>query len=166
MSEYSEFFLRSSSRIVQLDLLEVYHPNFSKRYYIVRNAPLGVTVKHEDGNTRTYEYYPCKLEQNSSADDLDAGYKISLGDLGELLPDEIDRVRAANGFLTKPKVTYRSYRSDNLNQVMYGPILLEAGAFTFNLDGSTFEANAPQLNVNSTGEVYDLVRFDALRGTL
>jgi hypothetical protein len=166
MSDYSEFFLRSSSRVAQLELLEFYHPNFTKRYYIVRNAPLGVTVRHEDGVYRTYRYYPCKIEQNSSSDDLDAGYKISWGDLGEILPDETDRVRAANGLLTKPRVTYRSYRSDNLESVMYGPILLDASAFSFNLEGATFEANAPQLNINSTGEIYDLVRFDALRGTL
>lgn len=166
MSEYSEFFLRSNSRVVQLECLEIYHPNFSKRYYVVRNAVLGVTVRHEDGVLRTYQYYPCKIEQNSSSDDLDAGYKITWGDLGEIVPNEMDRVRVANGFLTKPTVWYRSYRSDNLDTIMYGPILLEAGQFTFALEGSTFEADAPQLNVNSTGEVYDLVRFDALRGTL
>jgi hypothetical protein len=166
MSEYSEFFLNSKSKVVQLELLEIYHPNFSKRYYIVRNAVLGVTVKHEDGTTHAYQYYPCKLEQNSTEDDLDAGYKITWGELGEIVPTEMDRVRAANGFLTKPTIIYRSYRSDNLNTVMFGPILLEAVAFTFTLEGSAFEANAPQMNQNSVGEIYDLVRFDALRGTL
>lgn len=166
MSVYSEFFLNSKSRVVQLECLQISHPNFSKTYYVVRNAVLGVTVRHEDGSNRAYTYYPCKIEQNSDSDDLDAGYKITWGDLGEILPDEVDRVRTANGFLTKPKVIYRSYRSDNLLSVMYGPILLEIGAFAFNNEGSVFEANAPQLNVNSTGEIYDLVRFDALRGTL
>lgn len=166
MSEYSEFFLNSKSRIVQLECLEIYHPNFSKRYYIVRNAVFGVTVTHEDGTPHVYEYYPCKLEQNTTEDDLDAGYKITWGELGEIVPNEMDLVRAANGFLTKPTVIYRSYRSDNLTTVMFGPILLEVGSFTFTLEGSAFEANAPQMNLNSVGEVYDLVRFDALRGTL
>lgn len=166
MSLYSDFFLNSKSRVVQLEMLEISHPSFSKVYYIVRNATLGITVRHENGVNRKYQYYPCKIEQNSDSDDLDQGFKISVGDLGELIPDEVDRVNAANTAAVKPKVVYRSYRSDDLLNVMYGPLVLEVKAFSFTPDGASFQANAPQLNINSCGEIYDLVRFDPLRGTL
>lgn len=166
MSSYEEFFLNSKSSVVQLECLEIYHPNFSKRYYVVRNHTLGVTVKHEDGTTRSYEYYPLAIEQDGDFDDLDQGYKITLGDLGEIVPNEIDNVRVANGFATKPTLIYRAYRSDDLNNVLLGPTVLQIKNFAMVDEGATFNAIAPYLNINSTGELYTIDRFDALRGTM
>lgn len=166
MSALTDFFLNSKSRVAQLECLEISHPNFSKTYYVVRNATLGVTVKHEDGVYHAYEYYPLQIVQNGDADDLDQGFSISLGDLGEIIPDEVDSVRSANGFGTKPTCKYRAYRSDDLDHVLMGPTFLEIKTFSFTREGCTFAATAPKLNVNTTGELYDLTRFDPLRGTI
>ncbi len=166
MSTYSEFFLNSKSSVVQLELVEISHPNFTKVYRVVRNAVQGVTVKLETGANATFDYYPLRIENNGDRDDLDQSFTFTLGDLGDVLPKELDAVALGNGFAEKPKVVYRTYRSDDLNRPLFGPVNLEVESFAFNRDGSTFTAKAPSLNLNKTGETYTLERFPMLRGFL
>lgn len=166
MSEYSEFFLSSKSSVVQLDTLEISHPNFTQVYRVVRNAVAGVTVTLETGASAAFTYYPLRITGVGLRENLDFGIKVDLGDLGEVLPAELDAVAAADGYETKPTVIYRTYRSDDLSAPLFGPINLEVKAFNFNREGSTFEARAPSLNVNKTGELYSLDRFPMLRGFL
>ena len=166
MTTYAEFFLNSKSSIVQLELLEISHPNFTKTYRVVRNAVNGIIVKHEDNNSYEYTYYPLRIAAGGTRDDLDQTLKIELGDLGEVLPTELDAVSSAAGFGVKPTVKYRAYRSDDLTAPMFGPMFLEVETFSFNREGSSFEAKAPSLNRNKTGEAYKLDRFPMLRGCL
>lgn len=166
MSDYSEFFLGSKSSIVQLDLLEISHSDFTQTYYVVRNATQGVTVTHEDDTEHTYEYYPLSVHGTADREDLDFGIEVTLGDLGEVIPNEIDAITSANGFTEKPVVRYRTYRSDLLTEPLYGPVKLEIKEFAFNREGSKFAAKAPSLNINQTGETYTINRFPMLRGML
>ena len=166
MSRYTEFFLNSKSSVVQLETLEVSHPDFTKTYRVVRNAVEGVTLTLENGNSATFDYYPLQIENAGVRDDLDQSIKINLGDLGEVLPKELDKVSSNDGFGTKPIVIYRTYRSDDLSRPLFGPVTLEVSTFAFNREGSTFEAKAPSLNINKTGEIYSLDRFPMLRGFL
>jgi len=166
MTTYAEFFLNSKSSVVQLETLEISHPNFTKVYRVVRNAVQGVTVKLETGQRADFTYYPLKIENNGTRDDLDQSFTINLGDLGEVLPRELDEVSANDGYGIKPTVIYRTYRSDDLSRPLFGPVVLEVETFAFNREGSTFEAKAPSLNVNKTGEIYKLDRFPMLRGFL
>jgi hypothetical protein len=276
MSAYSEFFLNSRSSVVQLELLQISHPDFSKDYRIVRNSVNGVTVSGlgnygrnlfnvsasdnvldyyvsnttgelvynvvynatgflpvlpgqtytasyshirafynankvfvsgtDSGNPATFtvpagcywmkftvyknvwanfqvvqgtvlgtfvpwgqasfDYYPLKIENNGAKDDLDQSFTFSWGDLGEVLPLELDRVAASGGFGFKPQVVYHTYRSDDLAAPLFGPVLMEVESFAFNRDGSTFTVKAPSLNINKTGEIYTLERFPMLRGFL
>jgi hypothetical protein len=164
MSEYSEFFLNSGSNVVELELVEISHPNFTKTYYIVRNAMNGVTVTHEDATVHDYQYYPLKITPVGAGNDLDQVLQVQLGDLGEILPQELDAVSAAGTFGTKPTLIYRTYRSDDLTAPLYGPITLEISNLTFKKEGAAFEAHAPRLNSTATGEVYSTSRFPMLRG--
>lgn len=166
MPDYTEFFLNSKSSVVQLELLEIAHPDFTKTYYIVRNSTDGVTVILEDSTQQTFDYYPLKVTPAGSREDLDFGVRIDLGDLGEVLPEEFDAVASANGYDIKPTVKYRLYRSDDLTAPMLGPYTLEVTAFSFTREGASFEAKAPSLNVNRTGEVYRIDRFPMLKGFL
>lgn len=163
---YAEFFLNSRSSVVQLELMEISHPNFTKVYRVVRNAVKGITVTLETGASATFDYYPMRIENNGSKDDLDQSFTITLGDLGEVLPKELDSVASADGFSVKPVVIYRTYRSDDLTLPLFGPVVLEVESFAFNREGSTFTAKAPSLNINKTGELYKLERFPMLRGFL
>lgn len=164
MSAYSEYFLNSNSNVVQLELLEISHSAFTQTYYVVRNAVNGVTVTLETAVEQEFTYYPLKITPLGSKDDLDQSLRIDLGDLGEVLPNELDAVSDALGFDEKPVVKYRAYRSDDLSEPLIGPWVLEVTSFNFNREGSSFEAKAPSLNINRTGELYKIARFPMLRG--
>lgn len=166
MSQYTEFFLNSNSSVVQLECLEIKHSSFSQTYRIVRNASLGVTVKHEDDVEYDYIYYPARLALTGPRDDLEHILKVELGDLGDIVPSEIDNIKEDKTFSELPEVIYRIYRSDDLENVLYGPLFLEIKSFTLNKQGAQFEAKAPSLNVSRTGEIYSLPRFPMLRGLL
>lgn len=166
MSAYSEFFLNSKSSIVQLDCIEISHSLFTQTYYVVRNATQGVTVTHEDATSHDYEYYPLRLRLSGPREDLDHTLRIELGDLGEIIPAELDAIRAGDGFAEFPVVKYRTYRSDDLANVLYGPLVLQITNFTFTREGSLLEAKAPSLNAAKTGELYKIARFPMLEGLL
>ncbi|MDO8683966.1 MAG: DUF1833 family protein [Armatimonadota bacterium] len=166
MSAESEFFLGSRSSVVQLDLIEISHTSFSQVYRLVRNAVNGVTVTLETGASAVFSYYPMRFKKAGFADDLDFAIQIEFGDLGAIVPTEIDLVAAADTFLTKPSVVYRTYRSDDLTAPLVGPINLSAEAFSMNSTGCSFRAAAPSLNITKTGENYEIERFPGLRGFL
>jgi hypothetical protein len=166
MSRYSEFFLNSKAAVAQLETLEISHPAFSQVYRIVRNAVQGITAMLEDGITQAvFNYLPCRITPiQHSADDIDQSMKIDLGDLGQIFPLEMDRVKAANQFTIKPACIYRTYRSDDLTAPLYGPILLEIANAPFVKEGVSCEARAPRLNNVATGEIYTTDRFPMLNG--
>lgn len=167
MGTYSEYFLNSRSNVVQLELVELSHPNFTQAYRIVRNARDGVTVRLSDAEPSVpFVYYPAKVEQLGARDDLDSAIRMDLGDLGEVVPDEIDAVAEAGGFMTKPAVRYWTFRSDQLTAPIFGPILLEVPSISFNDEGASFEARAPALNSTKTGERLTLDRIPMQRGFL
>ena len=166
MSDYTEFFLNSTGRVVGLDLIELSHSSFSKTWRLVRNATDGITVKHEDSNSYLYTYCPMKVVLGTSRENLDQTISITLGDLGDIIQNELERIEADDSWSERPMMKYRYYSSENLNSPIYGPILLEMNPLTCTFDGSNFEATAPSLNVSRTGEIYTLERFPMLRGFL
>lgn len=164
MSEYSEFFLNTASNIVELELIEISHPNFTQTYYVVRNAINGITVTHEDTTSHEYTYYPIRIEAGGTSDDLDQTLKVQLGDLGNIIPTELDAIVSAGSSTIKPILRYRTYRSDDLTAPLYGPLKFEISSISFTKEGSAFEAGAPRLNMSATGEIYSMDRFPMLRG--
>jgi hypothetical protein len=166
MSAYTEFFLNGRADVAQLELLSISHPDFTQDYHLVRNKASGVTVTLETAASQAFQYVPMRISQIGVRDNLDFGLRVDLGDLGEVLPLELDAVATAGGFGVKPTVTYRTYRSDNLTAPLFGPVVLEVPSFAFTDEGASFEAEAPRLNVSATGELYTLDRFPMLRGLL
>lgn len=171
MSNYSQFFLNSSSSVVQLELLEISHPSFSQVYRIVRNAISGVTVHLEDASVHVFDYYPVKIVPTGTSDDLEQMLQIQFGDLGQIVPLEVDRVllTISGGLPTstiKPVVLYRTYRSDDLSAPLAGPYRFQVNNVAFQREGATLQCTAPRLNLNRTGEIYSMDRFSMLRGFL
>lgn len=163
MSTYTTFFLKAPARLKQYELLEISHPNFTKIYYVVRNKAGGLTATIDTG-TKTFVYYPLRATSKGTRADLDFGLQITLGDLGETIPTELDAVAAAGGWLTKPQVRYWTFRSDDLTTPMFGPITLQISEFPMTREGASFLASAPALNSNRTGELYIPSRFPMLEG--
>lgn len=166
MSALSEFYLHSLSSVVQLELLEISHPSFSQTYYLVRNIADGVTVTLETGEVQFFQYFPLRISSIGLHDDLDQGFRIDLGDLGEVLPGELDNIALDGTFDIKPTVKYRTYRSDDLTEPLVGPLTLQVKDIAFTKQGASFEIAAPSLNLNKTGELYKIDRFPMLRGFL
>lgn len=163
MSVYTEFFLNTDADVVQLELLEISHPNFSQVYRIVRNQMAGVTVTLEDSTVETFNFYPVLIKQSPQSDNLDQKLSITFGDLGEVLPAELDAVNSAGGFTIKPILKYRTYKSTDLSVPLYGPLIFELSNLSFDDKGVSFDATAPRLNSLTTGELYTLDRFPMLR---
>jgi hypothetical protein len=161
--EYATFFLNSESSVVKLETLEITHSSFTRPYFIVRNKTDGLTATLENDVEQEFEYYPLQLTPLGNRDDLDQSISILFGDLGEIIPTELDAVAQALTFSEKPQVKYRAYRSDDLSEPLLGPVILEIPSFSMSREGASFEAKAPSLNANRTGELYKLARFPMLR---
>jgi hypothetical protein len=164
MSRYTEYFLNSNSTVVELELIEISHPNFTQVYRKVRNSLEPITVTLEDGETAVFDPYPLQITSMGVTNDLDSGFRIDLGDIGEILPMELDQLALTDSFGIKPTVVYRTYQSDDMTQPLFGPFDFEVVSISFNQDGASMEAKAPSLNNNKTGEVYSFARFPMLRG--
>lgn len=164
MPTLEEFFLNTPSRIMLYETVEISHPSFSQVFRLVRNARFGINAKLETGSFAQFDYYPLKVEKTGSNGSLDQVFRFTVGDLGTLIHDQIENVTAADTFSIKPLVVIRSYRSDDLETMVYGPIKLEITTIPMNHEGFTFEAKPYQVNQNSTGEIYTLTRFSGLRG--
>lgn len=159
MTDLTEYFLNRTADVGRYECLTISHPSFSKVYNIVRNARLGISAEATE-----YEYYPLEITSIGARPNLDSGFKINMGDLGEIIPIELDAVAADDAYDVKPIVVWRTYRSDDLTQPLQGPVTLEIKDFAFKREGCSFEAKAPSLNNNRTGELYSLTRFPMLRG--
>lgn len=120
----------------------------------------------ETGDPAHFEFYPLQITELENTNNLDTGFQISFGDLGEVLPLELDAVYNDDNFIEKPQITYRAYRSDDLTTPLLGPLVLEAPSFSFTKEGASFEAVAPYVNNTTTGQTYNLTRFVMLRGTV
>lgn len=169
-SPYSQFFLNAASNIVQLELLQISHPLFSQVYYIVRNSIAGVTVTLETAAVQFFTYYPVQITPSGAYNDMDQTLQVAFGDLGQILPQELDRLIPAAGAIpgtyTKPKLIYRTYRSDDLSGPLSGPFTFDVDTIAFKKEGATLNCSAPRLNLTATGELYAMVRFPMLRGFL
>lgn len=166
MSQYSEFFLSAGRAVVGLDLISITHSSFTKDYFLVRNARDGITVTLETLVEQDFEYLPMKLSNSGSRSDMDFGISVGLGDLGDIMATEIANVLADDTFDERPIFTYRAYRSDDLSAPMFGPIVLTIESLSTTIEGASFEAIAQYANRHTTGEIYDIERFPALRAFL
>lgn len=161
MSTYSAYYLASPPTAVELELLEISHHRFSKTYRIVSNSTEDVIVTHEGGaGPFTYSgSIPLQIRRLGTQNDLDQALRIDLGDLGSVLPLEIDAVLTANEMLTKPVLKYRTYDHRNLTVPLSGPSIHEITSVNFNKTGASFEAASPKLNVTRTGKLYEVPKF-------
>lgn len=166
MPDALQWFLNSNQRSVRLETVEISHPAFTQVYRKVRNHRDGVSVMLEDGTTGNFDWYPLGITELSDQADLDTGVRIDFGDLGEVLPLELDAAYASDQMGTKPSVVYRAYRSDDLTFPMIGPLRLQATNFSFNREGASFEAAAPYVNNTKTGETYNITKIPMLRAFL
>lgn len=166
MSLLSAFFFATSPAIAQLQLLEIAHPAFSATYHFTRSILAGVVVTHEGGvGPFVYTYMPMSIKPVGSGNDMDQQIEVSIGDVGTVLPAELDSVANANKMTIKPTITYREYKSDDLTLPLYGPFVFQIDRISFNRSGATTTAKAAAFNKGRVGLYYTLSLFPMLKGT-
>lgn len=164
---YVDFFFGAPMSAAEVQTLEISQPSFSQVWRLQSSYRNGFTAKLETGEQVLFQYVPMRLRPLEERADLDFGLTVTLGDLGEILPEEIQRARAAGTLRTNPPVVkYRAYRSDNLAAPMFGPVSLEARQIARSEDGAKFNAMAPEANANKTGVLYRSDVFPMLQGFL
>lgn len=165
MSEYSEFFLGSGPHVVHLELIEISHARFTQTYRFARNAINGVTVTHENppGGSFDYSYLPMQIRRLGAPNNLDQNLRITLGDVGQIVAQEIEEVIRTNAMATRPVLKYRAYSSEDLTVPMFGPTVHEIVTPIFTKQGVSFEATSPRLNLSRTGKLYEVKQFPMLK---
>lgn len=167
MPDYTAFFLDSAPDVYRIETLEISHPDFTQTYWTQVNVTDTITLGLENsGGNQAFQYVPMEIRPRAGSNDLTSGITVNFGDLGEILPREIDAVMSADAMGVKPTVKYRLYRSDDLTAPMFGPETYELSSINFDITGATFEADARALNLNRTGERYTIARFPMLAGFL
>ena len=167
VDELLKFFLSSTRDVALIELLEIKHSAISRTWRITYYDPKGITVRHEDGQEYHYDYLPLSIVPDGMAADLDSGLRIDLGDLGEMMPAEIDSIAKAGRLNEKPLVYYRIYSSDNLDSPLTGPLVYQVKSVTRNNEGCSLDAAAPLVNASGTGTIYSLDGpFELLRDYL
>lgn len=155
-----ENYLNRSSSIYTIDAIEITHPIFS--IYLQRFVENIITVKHENGLDCSYRYAPMDITLTDARDDLDQVIELKVMD-----SDLTNMLETAMRLLpnTKPRMTYRSYRSDDLTEPMYilkGLLVSNAAFAKHNV--IQLEAKAMELNENGSGLIYTFEDFQLLRG--
>lgn len=165
--KYVDFYFGADQSVAEINTLEISQVSFSQVWRLQNHYRHGLWARLETGERVFWQYVPVAIKALEERGNLDYGIAVTLGDLGEILPDEIERARAAGTMRSDPPtVIQRTYRSDDLEAPMFGPIVLEAREVGRIDIGAQFNATAPELNVSKTGEAYESDRFVMLLGLL
>lgn len=180
MGLYSEYYFSSPPATAELDMLEIEHFRFDPTIFRITgngniqditgtdpfgNPLRGAVVTHEGpAGPFEYTYVPMTIERLGTGTDMDQSIRVTLGDVGEILAQQLKRIDTFNANTIKPIVRYRAYRSDDLTlPLTVAPVILEMKRVTFNRQGAAFEAISPYLNTGRTGIIYDTVKFPTMK---
>lgn len=164
MPDYN-YWLNGTPDDVRLQLVEIKHPSFQRVYRIVQNHAYGVRVKLPDGKWYDFEYVPLSIQKGANSDDLDQEITVAVGDLGEIFPKEIQRLRnSAQYAQTEPILNYYEYNLSDLSKPQVSVTGLKVTDYEPKREGGVFTCKARQMNVTKTGETYNLDDYPTLRG--
>ncbi len=158
---YTSFYLNAAGSVSPIDCVQISHPTFE--FFFQSFDEDGFTITHEDSARLHYEYMPMQIDGMNVNSDLDQVVKMTINDFDDRL------IRAYEGLTDYEPVIFkrRIYRDDNLDYPMITIQALHIVSMSKDSKGNvTFEAKAPELNNNKTGDVYSFERFQMLRATL
>jgi hypothetical protein len=162
MSDLDKFHLDATPSAAMLELIEISHPLWPKPLRYVTNHADGVTVKHEDGLVYNYEFMPVQINKGANSDDLDQTLSITVGDLGQVVPQLLKIIRDANNF-ERPSVVYRAYSSSNLESPLQVVKGYEVEDRATDHQATTFNAATKRANSTGTGMFYTVDNFPSLK---
>lgn len=159
--QYEDFIFGPESAFV-VECLEISHSLWPQPIRYVTNVADGVTVT-QDGLQVRYEYAVIKIERGSVSNDLDQKITITVGDLGQVVPELLDLIIAENS-LELPKVKYSLFSSNDYENPILQIDHLEVTGQNSDYQGTTFEAEAEHLNEVGTGVNFTKENFPTLVG--
>ena len=171
VDDIKDFHLDSVSSVVLLETLEIIHSLWPAPIRIVTNHPDGVAVTLENGQPAIFEFIPLMIQRGNTSDDLDQTLNITVGDLGEIVPPLIQKIRDASSD-EKPQVIYRSFAFDAASMVLtkQTPIEIIRGLSVAKMNqdyqATTFEAATSGKNSVKTGRTYNFEDYPDLRGLI
>jgi len=171
VDDIKDFHLDSVSSVVLLETLEISHSLWPAPIRIVTNHPDGISVTLENGQRAIFEFIPLMIQRGNTSDDLDQTLNITVGDLGEIVPPLIQKIRDASSD-EKPQVIYRSFAFDAASMVLtkQTPIEIIRGLSVAKMNqdyqATTFEAATSGKNSVKTGRTYNFKEYPDLRGLI
>lgn len=171
VDDIKDFHLDSVSSVVLLETLEISHSLWPAPIRIVTNHPDGVAVTLENNQQAFFEFIPLLIQRGNTSDDLDQTLNITVGDLGEIVPPLIQKIRDASSD-EKPQVIYRSFAFDAASMVLtkQTPIEIIRGLSVAKMNqdyqATTFEAATSGKNSVKTGRTYNFEEYPDLRGLI
>lgn len=171
VDDIKDFHLDSVSSVVLLETLEISHSLWPVPIRIVTNHPDGVAVTLENNQQAFFEFIPLLIQRGNTSDDLDQTLNITVGDLGEVVPPLIQKIRDASSD-EKPQVIYRSFAFDAASMVLtkQTPIEIIRGLSVAKMNqdyqATTFEAATSGKNSVKTGRTYNFKDYPDLRGLI
>lgn len=145
-----------------IESIEIKHSLWANPLRYLVNVDGTLLLKH-NGIYNEYTYAPLKVERGAASTDLDQKVSITVGDLGDIVPDLIDIILDAES-LECPTFAYRMYMSTNLDEPILTIDNLQIVDASSNSDGSTFKAEAQKLNATGTGLIFEKSYFPSLIG--
>ena len=171
VDDIKDFHLDSATSVVLLETLEISHSLWPDPIRIVTNHPDGISVTLENGQPATFDFIPLMIQRGNTSDDLDQTLNITVGDLGEVVPPLIQKIRDASSD-EKPQVIYRSFAFDAASMVLTKPTPIEIirGLYVAKMNqdyqATTFEAATSGKNSVKTGRTYNFEEYPDLRGLI
>lgn len=171
VDDIKDFHLDSVSSVVLLETLEISHSLWPDPIRIVTNHPDGISVTLENDQPATFEFIPLMIQRGNTSDDLDQTLNITVGDLGEIVPPLIQKIRDASSD-EKPQVIYRSFAFDAASMVLTKPTPIEiirglhVAKMNQDYQATTFEAATSGKNSVKTGRTYNFEEYPDLRGLI
>ncbi len=162
MTDLDKFHLDATPSAAMLELVEISHPIWPKTLRYVTNHADGVTVKHENGMVYQYEFMPVQINKGATSDDLDQTLSITVGDLGQVVPQLLKIIRDADNF-ERPSVVYRAYSSNNLDSPLQVVKGYEVEDRSTDHQATTFNAATKRANSTGSGLFYTVDEFPSLR---
>lgn len=154
---------QSSGAVGLLECVEISHPNWPETLRYVVNSSEPKTLTHEDSLSFEYKPTVIAVERSSDVDTLDQTLKLSVGDLGQQIPDLLDLVLQDDQVI-QPVVNYRAYIMGNYEAPCFIAKGLLIDSVARDWKGSTIEANAAGLNDSGNGEIYSASTDPSLIG--
>ena len=164
--EQERYHLIGNAHDVLLECIEISHPAFSQTYRYVRNHAKGLDVTHEDGTVTHYDYAPIKLQRGQSNEKLSQTITLTIGDLGLIIPKEVDRLYDSPYELEYPLLVCRRYLLSNLQVPFERRKVLKITENNPQKFGAVLKAMQRALNISKSGRTFNLDKWAALRGFL